>query len=339
MDPLSEVLSLLKPRTHVAGGFEVGGPWSVHFGPHDGIKCYAVVCGTCWLAVEGVPNPVHLKTGDCLLLTRGWPFRLASDLTLAPVDALSAMAASGVKGTGRMASFNGGKDCCMVGGLFAFAGNHADLLGVLPPIVHLRKESDKAAMRWSLEHMMEELREPQPGGFLVSQHLAHMMLVQALRLHMADGANGEVGWLFAMADSQIRTAIECIHSNPAHRWTVEELAQHAGMSRSGFALRFKETVGEAPMEYLTRWRSSRRRTGCAIQTTPLQKLPFRWATNPRARSAPPSSDSWDVRLGSTAGARKKSCLGRRSASAWRASNWNSQAESREGRAAWPNLEA
>jgi AraC-like DNA-binding protein len=164
------------------------------------------------------------------------------------------MAASGVKGTGRMASFNGGKDCCMVGGLFAFAGNHADLLGVLPPIVHLRKESDKAAMRWSLERMMEELREPQPGGFLMSQHLAHMMLVQALRLHMADGANGEVGWLFAMADSQIRTAIECIHSNPAHRWTVEELAQHAGMSRSGFALRFKETVGEAPMEYLTRWR-------------------------------------------------------------------------------------
>jgi hypothetical protein len=59
-------------------------------------------------------------------------------------------------------------------------GNHASiLLGVLPPIVHIRRESDKAAMRWSLERMMQELRERQPGGFLVAQHLAYMMLVQA----------------------------------------------------------------------------------------------------------------------------------------------------------------
>src|SRR5947208_1300353 len=57
------------------------------------------------------------------------------------------------------------------GGHFAFAGDHAGiLLGVLPPIVHIRKEPDKAALRWSLERMMQELRERQPGGFLVAQH-------------------------------------------------------------------------------------------------------------------------------------------------------------------------
>ena len=56
----------------------------------------------------------------------------------------------------------------------------------LPPIVHIRKESDKAAMRWSLERMKEELRDPQPGGSLIAQQLAYMMLVQALRLHLAD---------------------------------------------------------------------------------------------------------------------------------------------------------
>jgi hypothetical protein len=50
-------------------------------------------------------------------------------------------------------------------------------LGVLPPIVHIREESDKAAMRWSLERMRQELREPQPGGFLVAQQLAYMLLV------------------------------------------------------------------------------------------------------------------------------------------------------------------
>ena len=120
--------------------------------------------------------------------------------------------------------------------------------------MHIRKESDKAALRWSLERMMQELREPQPGGFLVAQHLAHMMLVQALRLHLAEGLRGGVGWLFALADKQMSAAINAMHDDPAHRWTLQELAERAGMSRSTFALKFKETVGASPMEYLTRWR-------------------------------------------------------------------------------------
>jgi len=120
--------------------------------------------------------------------------------------------------------------------------------------VHIREESDKAALRWSVERMMLELRNPQPGGFLVVQHLAHMILVQALRLHLADGVKGGAGWLFALADKQISAAINAMHDEPARGWTLQELAQHVGMSRSTFALKFKETVGEPPMEYLTRWR-------------------------------------------------------------------------------------
>jgi hypothetical protein len=55
--------------------------------------------------------------------------------------------------------------------LLGLAGNHAGiLLGMLPPIVHIEKESDKLALRWSIERMMQELREPQPGSFLVLQH-------------------------------------------------------------------------------------------------------------------------------------------------------------------------
>jgi hypothetical protein len=67
------------------------------------------------------------------------------------------------------------------------------LLGVLPPIVHIRKESDKAAMRWSLARMRAELRQPQPGGFLVAQQLVYMMLVQALRLHLRKGREVALG--------------------------------------------------------------------------------------------------------------------------------------------------
>jgi AraC-like DNA-binding protein len=249
---LQWTLSLLKPLNYRSGGYDVGGDLALKFPKHEGIKCYAVVSGQCWLSVEGVPDPVRLSTGDCFLLPRGLPFCLATDLTLTPVDFFTLLSAPRNGGT---VSHNGGGDCFLVGGHFILSGSHADmLLGVLPPIVHIRKESDKAAMRWSLDRMMAELHDPQPGGSLVAQQLAYMMLVQALRLHLAEGLRGSVGWLFALADKQMRAAITCMHDDPAHRWTLQELAERVGMSRSTFALKSKETVGDSPMEYLTHWR-------------------------------------------------------------------------------------
>jgi len=120
--------------------------------------------------------------------------------------------------------------------------------------VHLRSEADKAAMRWSIERLMREIRDPQPGGFLIAQQLAHMLLVQALRLHLNDGAAGGVGWLFALADRQMSAAMSAMHAQPGRRWTIAELAKEAAMSRSTFALKFRRTVGASPMDYLTRWR-------------------------------------------------------------------------------------
>ena len=252
MDPLSGVLSLLKPQNSMCGGFDVGGDWSLQFPEHDGIKCYAIVSGQCWLVVEGVDGAVRLKAGDCFLLPLGRPFRLTSDLALEPIDFRSVYKRPL---NGSISVWNGGGDVSGVGGYFGFEKNHASiLLGMLPPIVHIKKEADKLALRWSIERMMAELREPQPGSFLVLQHLAHMLLVQALRAHLAEGLNGGVGWLFALADEQIGPAINAMHGAPAHPWTLHELAEKVGMSRSGFAAKFKETVGATPIDYLIRWR-------------------------------------------------------------------------------------
>jgi len=252
MDPLSDVLSLLKPLSYVSGGFGVDNDVAIQFPKHPGIKCYAVVSGQCWLSVEGVAEPVRLTAGDCFLLPRGRPFCLTTDLSLPPVDYKAVFAA--VKPGNDVLNGESIKNH-VVGGHFALTGGHADiLLKSLPPIVHIRKESDKAAMRWSLDRMREEMHNPQPGSTLIGQQLACMMLIQALRLYVAEGAGTSVGWLFALADKQMGAAIGCMHENPGHPWTLEKLAEHVGMSRSVFALRFKETVGETPMEYLTRWR-------------------------------------------------------------------------------------
>jgi AraC-like DNA-binding protein len=252
MDPLSDVLSLLKPRSYISGGFEVSGDLAIQFPKHQGIKCYAMVSGQCWLSVEGVPDALLLTAGDCFLLPRGLPFRLTTDLSLTPVDFHTLLS---TRRNGDTVSQHQGGGRYIVGGHFLLTGSHAGmLLGSLPPIVHIRKESDKAAMRWSLERLKEELRDPQPGGSLIAQQLAYMMLIQALRLHLAEGEGSGVGWLFALADKQMSAAITCMHDDPGHPWTLQKLAERVGMSRSIFALRFKEKVGATPMEYLTRWR-------------------------------------------------------------------------------------
>jgi len=250
-DPLSEVLALLKPRSYVSSGFDAGGDWSILF-QTPMIKSYVVISGGCWLSVTGVDDPVRLGAGDCFVLPTGRPFRLASDLELPSVDAVSVFPP--VR-DGGVLTYNGGGDFFIVGSRFSVSGDYAALLlSALPPVVHLRYASDKEAMRWSVERMMQELREKQPGGILMAQHLAHMILVQALRLHLQNEGPGRVGWFSALADRQLSAALSAMHGDPARRWTLQELAERAGMSRSAFAARFRQVVGETPIDYLARWR-------------------------------------------------------------------------------------
>jgi AraC-like DNA-binding protein len=253
MDPLSEVLTLLKPRSTVSAGMDAGGQWSIQFpDQQQRIKCYSVVSGACWLSVAGISDSVRLNTGDCFVLPSGRPFRLASDLTLTPVHADTVFPP---KHPGGVVTLNGGGDFFCVGSRFAVSGNHAHvLMGMLPPIVHIRNETDQAALRWAVEHMMYEVRTQQAGSFLIAQHLAHMMLIQALRIHLAESPDGGTGWLAALADKQLSVAIAAMHEAPERRWTLHELAERACMSRSAFAQKFKDAVGIAPMEYLARWR-------------------------------------------------------------------------------------
>lgn len=141
----------------------------------------------------------------------------------------------------------------VLGGHFQLAGSQAAmLLGILPPVVHLQSKSDRETLRWAFDRMRHELADASPGSFLIIQQLAYMIFVQALRLHL-DGSQG-VGWLFALSDKQVGAAITAIHREPARRWTVAALAVEAGMSRSGFAARFRQLVGDRPIEYLRRWR-------------------------------------------------------------------------------------
>ena len=252
MDPLSDILSLMKPRSAYMVGLDAGGDWALAFPGFEGIKFNAVTQGRGWLAVEGEPEPLPLAEGDCFLMTRGRPFTLASDPSVPPVpgETVYATAREGI------ATCNGGGDFFLVGGRFAFAADYAEtLFASLPAVVVVRETSDQApVLRWALAQLAGELRQRRPGGYLVIDHLAHLMLVQVLRLYLDTQARPGVGWLQALADRRLARVLGALHADPARRWTLEELAGVAGLSRSAFAERFRRLVGAPPMDYLTRWR-------------------------------------------------------------------------------------
>lgn len=81
-----------------------------------------------------------------------------------------------------------------------------------------------------------------------------MLLIESLRAFLGSDPLQPAGWLCALSDRQLGAAISAIHADPARRWTVEGLAREAGMSRTSFAVRFKEVVGRTPIEYLNDWR-------------------------------------------------------------------------------------
>ena len=253
MDPLSDLLSLLKPRSYITAGFDAGGEWALSLDDLDGrIKCYAVIRGACWLKAEGTEAAIRLDAGECFVLPSGRDVIIASGPDVAPRPASEVLDPDS---SGNVISVNGGGACYLVGSRFEVSGRHAALLlRSLPPLIRIKAAGGQARLRGLIEMMMEEMREARAGSALMAQQLSHMMLVQALRLHVEEQGPDETGWLAALADPHIGPAIRAIHAEPARAWTLETLAREVGMSRTVFAQRFKRKVGATPIAYLTRWR-------------------------------------------------------------------------------------
>lgn len=252
MDPLSDVLSLLRPRSAISAGLDAGGDWAIQFPPHEGIKFNAVMRGACWVRVEGDAAPQRIEAGDCFLLTRGRPFVFATDLSISPIESptIYDRAVDGI------ATCNGGGDFFLIGGRFSFDGDHAGMLfDTLPAVVHVHDASNQAAvLRWALEQLATELKAGAPGGTLMADHLAQIMLLQVLRLWLATGTQKPSGWLGALSDPRLAKTLGAMHAEPGRRWTLAELAGLAGMSRTTFAERFRAAVGQPPVDYLIHWR-------------------------------------------------------------------------------------
>ena len=260
MDVLTDVLEAARMKSGLYGRLELTAPWGLSF--DRGAPHFCVVTrGTCWLEVEGTPDPIQLGGGDLVFLPKGSPHAIKDspatpalpvEQALGSCDRARENSPAGIVRYG-----GGGAATTLVSGYFSTEKGAPNLLfDSLPPVVHVKGDAG-TTVRWleaNLQFVASEMASGEPGFETIVSRLADILVVQAVRAHLAQSGGGCKGWLKALIDPQIGRALSLIHEKPEDDWTVESLASKVGMSRSAFAARFAQLVEEPPLTYLTRWR-------------------------------------------------------------------------------------
>jgi AraC-like DNA-binding protein len=267
MDALSETLRVVQ----LVGAIFINGrftaPWCYQSPSADSaarvlepgaervVIFHMITEGECFVEMGDQP-PVRLVAGDAVIFPEGDAHRMTSEPGLAPAsgarleDVLS-------RRPRQLAYGGGGPTTRLVCGYLACDARLARLLlAGLPPLVRVNVRGSNAGI-WleaSIRYALVEARSPRPGGAGVLAKLAEVLFIEVLRLYMNEQGEGRTGWLAGVGDRIVGAALHCLHKNPAHPWTLEELAREANTSRSVLAERFRDLVRNSPMQYLTHWR-------------------------------------------------------------------------------------
>lgn len=249
MDPLSDIIALLRPSAAVSKPITAKGTWGVRYAAHDAPGFTIILSGEAWLTFGG-EKPVRLAQGDFLLLPVAPAFSLSSapGVRCDPVEPRAEAVRHGEQ--------HGEPDFAALGGSFTFERVNAPLLlSLLPARIHIPASEGRAARFGRLiEFLAEECAVDHPGKDLLLQRMLEALLIEALRWQSAGRDGAAAGLLKGMRDPAIARALQALHADVRAGWTVAGLAAIAGMSRSAFSARFGEVMGCAPIEYLTRWR-------------------------------------------------------------------------------------
>ena len=267
MDALSETLRVVR----LIGAIFINGrftaPWCYQ-SPHADsaapflepdaervVIFHLITEGDCYVELDG-QTPVRLTAGDAVIFPQGHAHRMTSEPGLAAASGarLDVVLARRPR---QLAYGGGGAVTRLVCGYLASDARLARmLLAGLPPLVkvNVRGSNAGAWLEASLRYALSEARSPRPGGAGVLAKLAEVLFIEVLRVYMNEQGDGRTGWLAGVGDRIVGAALSALHKNPAKPWTLEELAQEAGTSRSVLAERFAHLVGSSPMQYLTQWR-------------------------------------------------------------------------------------
>ena len=269
-DVLSDVLRAVRLTGAVYFDFELSAPWALDTPPareiagvvmpgaQRVIEYHVVARGSGWAQVLNRP-PIRLGEGDLLIFPQGDAHVLSSAPGLPAPREPSAFVRASPTLPMRYERGGGGSEHTHI--VCSFLGlderPYNPLLTALPQVIHLASHGAGASAGWLGTLMgvaIDESRVDRPGSENVLARLSELLFVEAVRRYLETLPPAETGWLAGLRDPVVGQALAAMHAGPRSPWTVDDLARQAGVSRSVFAERFTEMVGQPPMQYLALWR-------------------------------------------------------------------------------------
>jgi AraC-like DNA-binding protein len=253
----TDLLRSIRVRSSVFARPELRVPWGLAMSGEQA-AFHIVTRGRCLLELDGSAGAIELAEGDFVVLPRGGAHVLRDAPTTRPVRLDGALKHRNRDSDGVFRLGGNGEATVLVCGNLQFEDVSTDLLlAILPPVIHMKKKGSHFSswLAATIDHIRTELAAGSSTAEIVVARIADILFIQAVSMYLEGNADtAESGWLGALRDRQIGPALTLLHQHPEQTWTVESIADTLGLSRSAFAARFAQLVGEPPLRYLTRVR-------------------------------------------------------------------------------------
>jgi AraC-like DNA-binding protein len=229
---------------------------ALHPGARRLIIFHIVARGSCWVtSIDGGRHSA--RAGDVIVLPYGDRHTIRG---AAPVDAVPINSLLDPLPWRNMPflKHGGGGDATelVCGYLYSEDPLFDPAMRALPPafVVTLPDGAGTSWVQASIAYALEHSAPNTASGSAISTRLPELVLVEVLRAHLASAPAMDHGWLAALRDPVLAPALSQVHSDPARKWTVADLAAGAAVSRSVLDDRFRQVLGRSPIRYVTEWR-------------------------------------------------------------------------------------
>ena len=259
MDVLTDVLDALELKGCISARRALVPPWRYNFAASQDMIFHLLSSGGGYLSIEGDSTPLRIEGGGVLLFPFGHAHSICDELT-SPLTQTLHVAYSAQSEYRMSADTEEGSRMVVLCGAFRLEHPGAfPLLHSLPNVIHIPTEQGQLAPGFAeiVRLVAREAAAPRLGTEVMLRRLTELLFIQITRIWVERQTGASRGWLAALHDQPISTALGLIHQSPERPWKVEELAAAVALSRPVFSARFSRLVGEPPIKYLTRWRMHR----------------------------------------------------------------------------------